>query len=100
MAKKGIRDFVPETATTYGAGTNYSKTIFTSPLGYRTGVFQIVLGPGDSATLQGRVVPNLPFVDILTVTDESGLYEVVLAPEMRVYVVSNSDTVIQAAITG
>lgn len=77
-----------------------SGTIHTSPLGYRTGVFQAQLNVGDTIILQGRIGPEMDFLDILTSDECSIIYEVVLATEMRVIVTNTSGAPVVARLTG
>ena len=77
-----------------------SGTVHTAPLGYRTGVFQAQLSDGDTIVLQGRVGPEMDFADILTSVGMPIIYEVVLAPEMRVVATNTSGEPVIARITG
>lgn len=77
-----------------------SGTVHTAPLGYRTGVFQAQLQTGDNIVLQGRVGPEMEFKDILESDGMPIIYEVVLAPEMRVVVTNTSGQPVVARITG
>ena len=99
MSRKGIKDFSPAAAQTWGLET-ISEIITFPALGYRTGVFQAELGEGDLVILQGRVNNDFQWLDILSYEDASGITEVVLAPQMRVLVTSSSGTFIRASIGG
>jgi len=77
-----------------------SGTVHTAPLGYRTGVFQAQLSDGDIIVLQGRVGPEMDFADIITSVNAPIIYEVLLAPEMRVLVANTSGETVVARITG
>lgn len=77
-----------------------SGTVHTSPLGYRTGVFQAQLQAGDNIVLQGRLAPEMDFEDILESDGMSIIYEIVLAPELRVVVTNTSGQPVIARVTG
>lgn len=77
-----------------------SSSVISQSLGTRTGVFHVQLGTGDSALLQGRSDPSLEYVDILTITDEPAMVEIVLAYDTRVVVTNTSGGSVFAYLTG
>ena len=76
---------------TPSASVSYTSGVVTSPMrGYRTGVFQANAYTGDTIKLQGRLTTDSPWVDILEVSDQPTIIEVVLCRELRVMVTNNS----------
>jgi len=68
--------------------------------GNRTGVFQANLNTGDTLILKGKVDLDLDWVNILTVTDENALQEVVLAPYFQVEVTNTSGLAVKSVLHG
>jgi len=68
--------------------------------GNRTGVFQCNINTGDTLVLQARASLDLNWIDILTVTDEDTLQEVILAPYFQVVVTNTSGLAVDAVLHG
>ncbi len=77
---------------TSNTATSYTSAVVTTSMrGYRTGVLQANAYTGDTILLQGRMSAEAPWVDILEVSDQPTIVEVVLCRELRV-VVTNAST--------
>lgn len=80
--------------------TSYvSDTVYQSPYGNRTSVFQATVNSGDTVVLQGRIHADFDWIDIVTITDGSVLQEVVTAPMYRAVVTNTSGSAVVAAIS-
>ena len=80
--------------------TSYtSDTVYQSPYGNRTCVFQATVNSGDTVVLQGRIHKDFNWIDIVTITDGSVLQEVVTAPMYRAVVTNTSGSAVVAAIS-
>lgn len=80
--------------------TSYTSLAVTpSVYGNRTIVFQASLSVGDQVVLQARLSDALPYVDVLTITEENAMQEVVNAPDFRVVVTNTSGNPVVAAIS-
>ena len=83
--------------------TDNTTTYVSSPIDResernRTCVFQATLQTGDTVVLQGRIDDSMPFVNILTATDEDILQEVVTAAQFRVSVTNTSGQAVVCAL--
>lgn len=83
--------------------TDNTTTYVSSPIDResernRTCVFQATLQTGDTVVLQGRIDESMPFVNILTATDEDILQEVVTAAQFRVSVTNTSGQAVVCAL--
>jgi hypothetical protein len=67
--------------------------------GYRTGVVQADIGTGDVVSLEGRISNSMNWLEILSISTQSSISEVVLAPQMRVTVTNQSGGPIVVMIT-
>jgi hypothetical protein len=110
-----VQNYPPPYSTKYSQDKNMSSTqifdtadntvsyvsssVHQSPYGNRSVVFQASLSAGDTVVLQARLMPSLPFVDVLTVTDSGAMHEVVLATEFRITVTNTSGDPVVAAMT-
>lgn len=68
--------------------------------GNRTGVFQCNINTGDTLVLKGTTSLDLDWADILTVTDENALQEVILAPYFQIEVTNTSGLAVEAVLHG
>lgn len=83
--------------------TDNTSTYVSSPLDResernRTCVFQANINTGDTVVLQGRIDESMPFVNILTATDENILQEVVTVAQFRVSVTNTSGQAVVCAL--
>lgn len=80
--------------------TSYvSDTVYQSPYGNRTSIFQATVNSGDTVVLQGRIHADFDWIDIVTITDGSVLQEVVTAPMYRAVVTNTSGSAVVAAMS-
>ena len=83
--------------------TDNTSTYVSSPLDResernRTCVFQANINTGDTVVLQGQIDESMPFVNILTATDENILQEVVTVAQFRVSVTNTSGQAVVCAL--
>lgn len=87
----------------YFEALNYSEAYTSNTLtfetrGNRTGVLQIECSALDSATLQSRVSEQFSWVNIVTVSGNNFVQEIVMAPYFRLVVSNSSGNPVKGAI--
>ena len=94
MSANGFKTFFTSDNTT----TYLSSPVDRESDRNRTCVFQASINVGDTVILQGRIDESMPFVDILTATDEDIIQEVVTAAQFRVSVTNTSGQAVICAL--